>query len=88
MLEIVNNFINGEFVEPHNKKYLDIYEPAAGSVYGKVADSSSHDIKKAVESAKNALDRYGWSRGILSVPERPGPNGNIQQVWWLSLIHI
>ena len=25
MLEIVNNFINGEFAEPHNKKYLDIY---------------------------------------------------------------
>ena len=37
-----------------------------------------------IESAKNALDRYGWSRGILSVPERPGPNGNIQQVWWGS----
>ena len=35
-----------------------------------------------IESAKNALDRYGWSRGMLSVPERPGPNGNIQQVWW------
>ena len=55
MLEIVNNFINGEFVEPHNKKYLDIYEPAAGSIYGKVADSSSHDIKRAVDSAKNAF---------------------------------
>ncbi len=39
MLEIVNNFINGEFVEPHKKEYLDIYEPATGSVYGKVADS-------------------------------------------------
>ena len=35
-----------------------------------------------VEAAKKALDRYGWSRGMLSVPERPGPNGNIQQVWW------
>ena len=35
-----------------------------------------------VDAAKKALDRYGWSRGMLSVPERPGPNGNIQQVWW------
>ena len=55
MLEIVNNFINGEFVEPHNQEYLDIYEPATGSVYGKVADSSSHDINRAVESAKDAF---------------------------------
>ena len=35
-----------------------------------------------ISSAKKALDRYGWSRGILSVPERPGPNGELQQVWW------
>ena len=55
MLEIVNNFINGEFEEPHNKEYLDIYEPATGSVYGKVADSSSHDINRAVESGKDAF---------------------------------
>ena len=48
MLEIVNNFINGEFVEPHNQEYLDIYEPATGSVYGKVADSSSHDINSCL----------------------------------------
>ena len=55
MLEIVNNFINGEFAEPYSKEYLDIYEPATGSVYGKVADSSSHDINRAVESAKDAF---------------------------------
>ena len=35
-----------------------------------------------ISSAKKALDRYGWSRGILSVPERPGPSGELQQVWW------
>ena len=66
MLEIVNNFINGEFAEPHNKEYLDIYEPATGSVYGKVADSSIHDINRAVESAKDAFPY--WSG--LSMVER------------------
>ena len=66
MLEIVNNFINGEFAEPHNKEYLDIYEPATGSVYGKVADSSNRDIKRAVESAKNAFPY--WSG--ISMAER------------------
>ena len=68
MLEIVNNFINGEFVEPHKKEYLDIYEPATGSVYGRVADSSSHDIKIAVKSAKDAFP--SWSG--LSFAERAG----------------
>ena len=68
MLEIVNNFINGEFAEPHNKEYLDIYEPATGSVYGKVADSSSHDIYRAVESAKDAFPQ--WSG--LCMEERAG----------------
>ena len=65
-VEIINNFINGEFAEPHNKEYLDIYEPATGSVYGKVADSSSHDINRAVESAKDAFPY--WSG--LSMVER------------------
>ena len=35
-----------------------------------------------IESAKQAIDKYGWSRGLLSVPERPGPSGDFQQVWW------
>ena len=66
MLEIVNNFINGEFAEPDNKEYLDIYEPATGSVYGKVAYSTSHDINRAVEFAKDAFPY--WSG--LSMVER------------------
>ena len=42
MKEIVDNFINGEFLEPLNKQYLDIFEPATGLVYGKVAESSDY----------------------------------------------
>ena len=50
MMEIVNNFIDGELVEPHTKQYLDIYEPATGLVYGKVAESSY--LKEQVISIK------------------------------------
>ena len=66
MKEIVDNFINGEFLEPLNKQYLDIFEPATGSVYGKVAESSDYDVKLAVDAAKNAF--IPWSK--LSLQER------------------
>ena len=66
MEEIVNNFINGEFLEPSNKDYLDIYEPATGLVYGKVAESSNYDVKLATDAAKNAF--HSWSQ--LSFMER------------------
>ena len=35
-----------------------------------------------IEAAKQAVDRYGWSRAQVSVPERAGSRGGLQQVWW------
>ena len=35
-----------------------------------------------IEAAKRAVDRYGWSRAQVSVPERAGSRGGLQQVWW------
>ncbi|MFT5484257.1 MAG: hypothetical protein ACI9GW_002920 [Halieaceae bacterium] len=35
-----------------------------------------------IDAAVVAVDRYGWSRAQVAVPERPGKNGGIQQVWW------
>jgi hypothetical protein len=35
-----------------------------------------------IEAAKQAVDRYGWSRAQVSVPERAGHRGGLQQVWW------
>ncbi len=35
-----------------------------------------------ITAAKNAVRKYGWSRAQLSVPERPGKRGGLQQVWW------
>ena len=35
-----------------------------------------------IEAAKQAVDRYGWSRAQVSVPERAGVRGGLQQVWW------
>jgi hypothetical protein len=35
-----------------------------------------------ITAATNAVSKYGWSRAQLSVPERPGKRGGLQQVWW------
>ena len=35
-----------------------------------------------IEAAKQAVNRYGWSRAQVSVPERIGSRGGLQQVWW------
>ena len=35
-----------------------------------------------IDSAIAAVKRYGWSRAQVSVPERKGVNGGLQQVWW------
>ena len=35
-----------------------------------------------IDAAITAVKKYGWSRAIVSVPERPGINGGLQQVWW------
>jgi hypothetical protein len=35
-----------------------------------------------IDAAISAVKKYGWSRAQVAVPERPGLNGGIQQVWW------
>lgn len=35
-----------------------------------------------IDAAISAVRKYGWSRAMVSVPERPGINGGLQQVWW------
>ncbi len=35
-----------------------------------------------IDSAVAAVKKYGWSRAQVSVPEREGMNGGLQQVWW------
>ena len=38
--------------------------------------------EQLITAAIDAVSRYGWSRAQVSVPERPGKRGGIQQVWW------
>lgn len=60
------NFINGQFVEPKNGKYLDNYDPATGQVYSLLPDSDDLDVVAAVQAANQAFQK--WSK--TTVEER------------------
>jgi aminomuconate-semialdehyde/2-hydroxymuconate-6-semialdehyde dehydrogenase len=56
----IQNFINGEFVEPVGGKYLHNIEPATGKPYSLVADSDAGDVEAAVAAAEKAF--VDWSK--------------------------
>ena len=56
----IQNFINGEFVEPISGRYLDNIEPATGKPYSQVAHSDAHDVDLAVPAAEKAF--RDWSK--------------------------
>src|SRR5947208_2689961 len=56
----IQNFIDGQFIEPVGGKYLDNIEPATGKPYSQVADSDSRDVDLAVAAAEKAFP--SWSR--------------------------
>src|SRR5438093_1751561 len=55
----INNFIDGRFVEPISRRYLDNIEPATGKPYSQVADSDAYDVDLAVAAAEKAF--RDWS---------------------------
>ena len=39
----IKNYINGKYLDPIQNEWLDNYNPADGSIYGKTPNSSSQD---------------------------------------------
>ncbi|GAA4812526.1 aldehyde dehydrogenase [Litoribaculum gwangyangense] len=64
----IQNFINGQFVNPIQDDWLDNYCPANGEVYGKLPNSSAEDVEQAYQSAKSAFP--GWSQTTLEERSR------------------
>jgi acyl-CoA reductase-like NAD-dependent aldehyde dehydrogenase len=59
-LPLIQNFVDGEFVEPISGKYLDNIEPATGKPYSQVADSDAREVDLAVSAAERAFS--DWSK--------------------------
>src|SRR5437763_1460253 len=62
--EKIQNFIDGQFVDPVGGKYLDNIEPATGKPYSQVADSEDRDVDLAVAAADRAF--ADWSRTLAA----------------------
>src|SRR6266853_1959058 len=62
----IQDFIDGQFVEPVGGRYLDNIEPATGKPYSQAADSDAQDVDLAVAAAEKAFG--DWSK--KSVAER------------------
>src|SRR3954451_12990277 len=56
----LQNYVDGQFVDPAGGRYLDNIEPATGKPYSQVADSDGRDVELAVAAANKAFT--DWSR--------------------------
>ncbi|MFC3068677.1 aldehyde dehydrogenase family protein [Phenylobacterium soli] len=60
MREYLKFYIDGQWVEPSEKKTLDVINPANEEVCGKIALGNAADVDKAVKAAKKAF--ASWSQ--------------------------
>ncbi|MFQ5462156.1 MAG: aldehyde dehydrogenase [Phycisphaerae bacterium] len=75
-MEKIANYINGEFVEPTSRAYLDNVDPATGGIYSLVPDSDEQDVERATQAAQAAFPAWSqWSadqrcRMLLKIADR------------------
>jgi aminomuconate-semialdehyde/2-hydroxymuconate-6-semialdehyde dehydrogenase len=67
-MQKILNYINGEYVEPLSKKWLDNYNPSNGEVYSQIANSNAEDIEAAYQAAKEAFPK--WSNTTIDERSR------------------
>jgi aminomuconate-semialdehyde/2-hydroxymuconate-6-semialdehyde dehydrogenase len=65
-MEKLQNYINGQYINPNQGNYIDNYEPATGKVYSLIPDSDETDVQLAVEAAEKAFPI--WSK--MSIEQR------------------
>jgi aminomuconate-semialdehyde/2-hydroxymuconate-6-semialdehyde dehydrogenase len=62
-MQHLKNFINGQYLDPVHKNYLDNINPATGTLISKIPASTAEDVELAVSAAQNAFPE--WSRSSL-----------------------
>src|ERR687891_603425 len=55
----LQNFINGEFVDPADGQTEDVINPSTGEVIAQAPVSGAEDVNRAVESARKAFETWG-----------------------------
>jgi aminomuconate-semialdehyde/2-hydroxymuconate-6-semialdehyde dehydrogenase len=64
----IQNYINGEYINPIQDNWIDNYCPANGAVYGQIPNSSKDDVENAYIAAKSAFP--SWSQSTLEERSR------------------
>ena len=64
----IQNYINGQYVNPIQDNWLDNLCPANGEVYGQIPNSSKDDVEIAYNAAKTAFP--SWSQTTLDERSR------------------
>ena len=62
-MQKIQNYINGQFVNPIQDNWIDNYNPSIGQVYGQIPNSTKGDVENAYEAAANAFPK--WSNTTL-----------------------
>ncbi len=58
MLERLQFYIDGQWVDPVEPRTMDVVNPATEAVYGRISLGSAADVDRAVAAAKRAFDSY------------------------------
>lgn len=64
----IQNYINGQFLDPLEDHWIDNYCPANGAIYGQIPNSSKDDVENAYIAAKSAFPV--WSQTPLEERSR------------------
>jgi malonate-semialdehyde dehydrogenase (acetylating)/methylmalonate-semialdehyde dehydrogenase len=59
VLRIVRNYVDGEWVEPENRGYLDVENPSTGQIIGKTPLSTVAETNRAIDAAAEAFKTWG-----------------------------
>src|SRR5699024_1032661 len=76
MVEILKNYINGEWVDSKSKETIEVFNPATKEVIAEVPLSSREELDEVAETAQAAFEE--WSQ--IAVPKRARLLFNLQQI--------
>ena len=64
----IQNYINGQYIDPISNEWVDNYNPSNGEIYSQIPNSGKEDVGKAYDAAKAAFPN--WSNTVLEERSR------------------
>ena len=58
-MKTLNNYVNGKWVEPETKGYIDIENPATGKILARSPLSTTEEANRAIDAAYQAFKVWG-----------------------------